>query len=77
MIAERRSERIVIRTDTSDAIVTRAAEALVSYLGARANRDLAIDTIDGQPATGSRYLDAFRAAGFKRGTSGLRFYHKP
>ena len=77
MVAERRGERIVIRPDTSDTIVTRAAEALVAYLGARANRDLAVDTIDGQPATGSRYLDAFRAAGFRQGTSGLRFYHKP
>jgi ATP-dependent Lhr-like helicase len=76
MIAERRGERIVVRADTSDAIVTRAAEALASYLAARTSRDLTVETIDGQPATGSRFLDAFRAAGFRRGTSGLRFYRK-
>jgi ATP-dependent Lhr-like helicase len=76
MIAERRGERIVVRPDSSDAIVTRAAEALASHLASHTSRDLTVETIDGQPAAGSRYLDAFRSAGFKRGTSGLRFYRK-
>ena len=57
--------------------MTRAADALATYIGERTSRDLNVETIDGQPARGSRYLEAFRAAGFKRGTSGLRFYHKP
>jgi hypothetical protein len=35
-----------------------------------------VETIDGQPASGSAYLEAFRAAGFKRGTTGLRYYRK-
>lgn len=76
MIAERRAERILIRPDTPEASVTRAAAALAEYLGARSTKDVTVETIDGQPASGSRYLDAFRAAGYKRGTVGLRFYRK-
>ena len=74
MIAERRGERILIRPSTSDAVVTRAAAALVAHLGAQTTRDITVETIDGQPASGSRHLDAFRAAGFRRGTVGLRYY---
>ena len=77
MIAERRGERIVVRPDTSDAIVTSCARALVAHLSSRVKRDLIVETIDRQPASGSRYVEAFRAAGFKRGTSGLRHYHQP
>jgi len=73
-IAERRGERIVTRPDTSDADVTRAARTLVEHLLARSTRDLTVETIDGVPASGSARLDAFRAAGFRRGTTGLRFY---
>jgi len=74
MIAERRGERILIRPGTSEANVTRAAAALVAYLGDQTARDLTVETIDGQPASGSAFLDAFRAAGFRRGTVGLRYY---
>lgn len=76
MIAERRGARVVIRPDTSDADVIRAATALVEHLLARSSRDLTIETIDGVPASGAARLDAFRTAGFKRGTTGLRFYRK-
>jgi len=74
MIAERRGERILIRPSTSDAVVTRAAASLVAHLGEHTRRDITVETIDGQPASGSRHLDAFRAAGFRRGTVGLRYY---
>ena len=77
MIVERRGERIVVRPDTAMAQITRAAEALAVHMGERTGRDLTIETIDGQPASGSPYADAFRAAGFKRGTTGLRFYRAP
>jgi ATP-dependent Lhr-like helicase len=74
---ERRGASVVIRPDTSEAIVTKAAEALVAHLGEQTARDIIVETIDGQPASGSKYLDAFRAAGFRRGTTGLRYYRKP
>ena len=74
MMAERRGERIVVRPGTSEADVTRSAAALVAYLLERADKDLIVETIDGQPASGSPLLDAFRAAGFRRGTTGLRYY---
>ena len=74
MMAERRGERILIRPGTSDADVTRAAAALVAHLGEQTASDLTVETIDGQPASGSAHLDAFRAAGFRRGTVGLRYY---
>jgi ATP-dependent Lhr-like helicase len=74
LIAERRGGRIVIRPGTEDATVTDAARALVAHLSARVSKDITVETVDGQPASGSRYLEAFRAAGFKRGTTGLRYY---
>lgn len=74
MMAERRGERIVTRPDVSDEDITRAAEVLVAHLLDRSARDLTIETIDGVPASGSARLDAFRAAGFRRGTAGLRYY---
>ncbi|HEX8942728.1 MAG TPA: DEAD/DEAH box helicase [Gemmatimonadaceae bacterium] len=76
MTAEGRGARVAVRPDTSEPVVTHAARALAAHLSARTNRDVVIETIDGQPASGSRFVDAFRAAGFKRGTTGLRFYHK-
>jgi hypothetical protein len=55
-------------------VVTRAAAAVVAHLAEHTTRDITIETIDGQPASGSAHLDAFRAAGFRRGTIGLRYY---
>ena len=40
------------------------------------SRDLIIETIDGQPSSGSRHIDAFLGAGLRRGTTGLRFYRR-
>jgi hypothetical protein len=77
MIAERRGARVVVRSDTADSLVTRCVQALVAHLSARTRRDIVIETIDGQPASGSRYAEAFRLAGFRRGTAGLRYYHNP
>jgi ATP-dependent Lhr-like helicase len=74
LIAERRGERVATRPEASDADVTRAARTLLEHRLARSTRDLTVETIDGVPASGSARLDAFRAAGFRRGTTGLRFY---
>jgi ATP-dependent Lhr-like helicase len=77
MIAERRGERIVLRPGTAADVVTRAAAALVAHLAEHTTRDIRVETIDGQPASGSPQLEAFRAAGFRRGTIGLRYYRLP
>ena len=74
MIAERRGARIAIRPETLDGVVTQCARALVAHLAARAKSDVIVEAIDGQPASGSAYAEAFRAAGFRRGTRGLRYY---
>ena len=63
-----------MRPDTPDAVVTRVVRALLERLARTTNHDLNVETIDGQPARGSKYLDAFKEAGFKRGTAGLRYY---
>ncbi|HEV8498143.1 MAG TPA: hypothetical protein VGQ56_14820, partial [Gemmatimonadaceae bacterium] len=76
MIADRRGARVAVRPDTSESVVTRAAASLATHLSSRTRRDIIIETIDGQPASGSRHANAFRVAGFKRGTTGLRFYQK-
>jgi ATP-dependent Lhr-like helicase len=75
-IAERRGARIAIRPDTPHDTVTTAVRAIVVHLVERTSRDLVIETIDGQPASGSQYLDAFVAAGMRRGTTGLRYYRR-
>ncbi len=74
MIADRRGARIVVRPETPDETVGLAITALVARLLAQTDRDLIVETIDGQPASGSRFLDVFRDAGFRRGTVGLRYY---
>jgi ATP-dependent Lhr-like helicase len=74
LLAELRGERIVVRPGTTNEAVTRAVHALVAHMTAQTKRDLVVETIDGHPASGSRYLDAFREVGFKRGTVGLRYY---
>jgi ATP-dependent Lhr-like helicase len=74
LMAERRGERIAIRPDTPPDQATRAATALVEHLLERTTRDLVIESIDGVPASGSAWLDAFAAAGFRRGTIGIRYY---
>lgn len=77
MIVERRAARVVVRPDTAESLVTKCAQALVAHLSARTKRDIVVETIDGQPATGSRSAEAFRLAGFRRGTAGLRYYQNP
>jgi ATP-dependent Lhr-like helicase len=74
MIADRRGSRIVVRPDTSDEVVALAVKALLPRLLEQSDRDVVVETIDGQPATGSRLSDVFRDAGFRRGTVGLRYY---
>ena len=74
LIAERRGERVAVRPGVLDAEVTRAAAALLSHLAARSSRDVTVETLDGQPASGSPHADAFQAAGFRRTTGALRFY---
>ncbi len=72
MIAERRGSRIVVRPETDESTVAKAAEALVFHLSARMRRDLVLETIDGQPAAASPHASAFASAGFRRGTTELR-----
>jgi hypothetical protein len=76
LIGERRGARVVVRPDTPPNEISRAARALVDHLARRTSSDVIIETIDSQPASGSGHLDAFTAAGFRRGTNGLRFYRK-
>ncbi len=76
LVAERRGARVAIRPDTADARVTSAVKALVAHVLARVGRDLTVETIDGQPPSGSKHLDAFVAAGFRRSASGLRYYRR-
>ena len=75
MIVERRGERIMIRPDSADAAVT---ERPVRWLRIVARL---VATSPWRPSPmasrrASKYLDAFLAAGFNRGTAGLRYYRK-
>src|SRR4029078_6541977 len=59
MIAERRGERSLTRGATREAVVTRAAPALVAHLSDHTTRALVVETIDGQPASGRMHLESF------------------
>jgi hypothetical protein len=74
MIADRRGARVIVRPDTPDETVALAIRALLARLMLQSDRDIVVETIDGQPASGSRLIDVFRDAGFRRGTVGLRYY---
>jgi hypothetical protein len=74
LLAAPRGARLTIRADTSEGDITRAAAALAAYLLAHTTRDVTIETINGQAAAASGYVEAFRAAGFRAGMSGLRYY---
>ena len=49
------------------------AERLIARQGRR-RRDVVVETVDGERATGSRWADALREAGFKGMGTGLRYY---
>ena len=50
------------------------AELGLQSRGSLLNPTYGVAHDDGAPAGGSRYLDAFIAAGFRRTTAGLRWY---
>ena len=51
--------------------------ALAAHLARLSRRDVIVEHIDGSAAAVSAYVDAFSAAGFRRGSSGLRYYTQP
>jgi ATP-dependent Lhr-like helicase len=65
--------RLRIRAGVDHAQLVRLVRATVSHL-ATGKRDLILETINGAPAAASEFAPAFLEAGFRRGTSGLRFY---
>ena len=71
--------RISVANELAAADVTRAARALADYLeagwsAARRRRPLLVEHIDGVPAAGSAHAEAFRRAGYRRETNGLRYW---
>ena len=76
LIAERRGARIAVRPDTAAATVTAAVQALIGHLVRLASKTSWWRRSTGSPRAGAQYVDAFQAAGLRRGTAGLRFYRK-
>jgi ATP-dependent Lhr-like helicase len=78
LAVEGRGRRVRVAPDLSDQDVTAAAVALAGYITRRTSRSAirrpsTLDTIDGAPASGSGWTDAFRAAGYRSGGSGLEY----
>jgi ATP-dependent helicase Lhr and Lhr-like helicase len=78
LAVEGRGRRVRVAPDLSDQEVTAAAVALAGYITRRTSRSAirrpsTLDTIDGAPAGGSGWTDAFRAAGYRSGGSGLEY----
>ena len=63
-----------LRPDASAEQVGRAARALVEHVAAYSQRDVVVETLDREPAATSPHAAALLDAGFRRGTSDLRFY---
>ena len=78
VVAEGRGSRLRVRADTPADQVAAAARALAERLTARQGttrrKDVVVETIDGERASGSRYAQALRDAGFKGMGTGLRWY---
>jgi hypothetical protein len=76
--ADARGRAMRVRPNAAPADVTRAARALADYLSARRSRprDIEVATIDGAPAARSPWMAAFAEAGYRRSTSGLRYYRR-
>jgi len=77
--AEGRGRRVMVAAGIDPADLTTAARALADHLarrdgsGARAPRDLQVETIDGVRAAASPHAAAFLGAGWRRGSSGLTY----
>ncbi|MEP6690836.1 MAG: DEAD/DEAH box helicase [Gemmatimonadaceae bacterium] len=80
--AEARGRRVLVAPTLSGEEVAGAARALGEYIAAtqaggfRKRRAIAVETIDGHPAGGSRHLPAFVEGGWRRVLEGVRYYEK-
>ncbi|HWZ58622.1 MAG TPA: DEAD/DEAH box helicase [Gemmatimonadaceae bacterium] len=78
LAVEGRGRRVRVAADVGQADVSAAAEALAAYLARAArgtvrHRVHVLETIDGAPAAGGTWGPAFRAAGYRRGGTGLEY----
>ncbi|MDB4913348.1 MAG: associated domain protein [Gemmatimonadetes bacterium] len=78
LTAEGRGKRVRVGSGVSNEEVTEAAAALgqrlVRRYGAARRKDVVVETIDGERAAGTRWVDAFKDAGFRSAGSSLRLY---
>jgi ATP-dependent Lhr-like helicase len=65
--------RLRIRPGVDADQLTRVIQTMLSHI-ATSRRDLMLETINGVPAAASEFAPVFVQAGFRRGTTGLRFY---
>ncbi|MDQ2664664.1 MAG: DEAD/DEAH box helicase [Gemmatimonadota bacterium] len=76
--AEARGARVRVGVGVGTDDVIEAARALVERLvrryGKARRKDVIVETIDGERASGSRWADAFVEAGFRMMAGGLRYY---
>ena len=81
LVAEGRGTKLRVAEGATAAEVRDAARALAERLVARQRRgrvrDLVVESIDGERASGSRWAEALREAGFRGMGTGLRYYAGP
>jgi ATP-dependent Lhr-like helicase len=65
---------VAVRDDLPAEEITAAVSALLLHIRERRPRDLIIETINGQRASTSAHAPAFRAAGLRLTSRGLRYY---
>jgi ATP-dependent Lhr-like helicase len=78
LAAESKGSRIRVRGDASSDEVREAAQALGQRLvrrnGPARRRDVIVETIDGERAAGSRWVEAFQEAGYRGMGTALRYF---
>ena len=65
---------VAVRADLSAEDVTAGVATLLLHIRARRPRDLTVETINGERAATSTHAEAFRAAGLRLTSRGLRYY---
>ncbi|HYC51987.1 MAG TPA: helicase-related protein, partial [Gemmatimonadaceae bacterium] len=74
MTSDPRGRTVAVRSDLAVEDITGAVTALLGHLRSRRPRDLTIESINSERASTSAHMEAFRAAGLRLTSRGLRYY---
>jgi ATP-dependent Lhr-like helicase len=74
LTSDARGRVVNVRQGLDPSVITGAARTLLRHVGARRDRDVVLETINGEKAATSPFAPAFMEAGLRLTTAGLRYY---